>query len=122
MLRMTALSGQIIAGAPALPLAVSTHYGDQGAGAEERSGSVAGGPPLEGVLCRRFDVIFPPGEDQHRGMTLERSRKNLRPLDPKADTIVLNRGKGSLSNARALGELVLAQALQLANDAHRFSH
>ena len=54
-------------------------------------------------------------------MALEGSRKHLGTLDPEADTIVLDRGKSGLRNASALSELILAQALQLANDAHRFT-
>jgi hypothetical protein len=51
-------------------------------------------------------------------MTLKRSRKHLGSFNPEADAIILDRGESCLRDAGALGELILAKALQLANDAH----
>src|SRR3990172_1292775 len=66
-------------------------------------------------------MIFPSREDQHGGMTLEGSRENLCALHAQADAVVLDRRKSGLGDPRALRELILAKALQLANDAHRFA-
>jgi hypothetical protein len=76
---------------------------------------------LERGAMPQIQRDLPTREDQHCGMTLEASRKHLRALDPKADTIVLDCGKSGLRNTSALSELILTQALQLANDAHRFT-
>src|SRR3989338_8616292 len=53
-------------------------------------------------LCRSLKMIFPSREDQHGGMALEGSREHLCALHTQANTVVLDRGKSSLWNARAL--------------------
>jgi transposase len=72
-------------------------------------------------LCRSLKMIFPSREDQHGRMALEGSREHLCALHTQPNTVVLNRRKSSLGNARAPCELILAKALQLANDSHGFA-
>jgi hypothetical protein len=67
-------------------------------------------------------MIFPPRENQHGRMALEGFREHLCAFDAKANAVVLDSGKSSLWDTRALRELVLAQALQLANDAHGLAY
>ena len=64
-----------------------------------------------GLGCR-----VPAREHQHSRVTLECASENLRPLDAESDAIVLDGGNCRLRNARKLGELILAQLLQLTND------
>jgi len=54
-------------------------------------------------------------------MTPECTRKHLRALDAKANTIIFYGGKRRLRNPAQFGELVLAQTLKLAQNAHRFA-
>lgn len=72
------------------------------------------------LLGRRLNVL-PPGKYQHCRMALERAREHLCTLYTKAYAIVLNGRKRRLRNARTLGQLILTQTLQLANDAHRLA-
>lgn len=51
-------------------------------------------------------------------MALQRPGKNLRPLNSQVNATILNGRNGGLGNASELGELILAELLQLANDAH----
>jgi len=79
-------------------------------------------PPLtvgwiEG-LCGSFLGRIPSGENQYGWMALQRLGENLRSLHPKAHTVIFDSGKGSLWYSRQLSELVLAQALKFADDAH----
>src|SRR5712691_2849279 len=66
-------------------------------------------------------MIFPSREDQHGGMALESSREHFCALHAQADAVVLDRRKSGLRNTCTLRELILAKALQLANDAYRFA-
>src|SRR6266571_8376634 len=66
-------------------------------------------------------MIFPSREDQHGRMALEGSREHLCAFHTQANAVVLDRRKSGLGDARALRELVLAKALELAGDAHGFS-
>ena len=54
-------------------------------------------------------------------MTLQGARENLGPFDPQIDPSVLDCRDRGLGNARQLGELVLAQLLQLAQDTERLA-
>jgi hypothetical protein len=51
-------------------------------------------------------------------VALERSREHFRSFDAQAYAIILDRRQSGLWNARVLRELILAETLQLANDAH----
>lgn len=51
-------------------------------------------------------------------MALERPSEDLRPLNPQTDTIILYGRNRRLGNAGTLSELVLAQLLELAQNAH----
>ena len=62
----------------------------------------------------------PNQETQDPRMTLQRSRKNLCPLNAETDAIVFNGGKGGLGKARKRRQLVLAQFLEFTEDADRF--
>jgi len=70
-------------------------------------------------LCRCFSWQHPSWEYQHSRMTLERARQNLGSLHTQANSVVLDGRKGGLGNPRALRQLILAQALELPNNAHR---
>ncbi|HEX9811496.1 MAG TPA: hypothetical protein VGA88_05345 [Burkholderiales bacterium] len=74
-----------------------------------------------GLLCRRLLIGVPPWKHQHCGMALESTSKNLRALHTKANAIVLDGGNRGLRNARKLSQLILAEFLKFANDAHRFT-
>ena len=65
---------------------------------------------------------FPAWKHQHRRMTTERTGKHFRTLNAKANAIVLDGGKRCLGNTTKLGELILAQALKFAQNAHRFAN
>src|SRR5512134_3680238 len=67
-------------------------------------------------------MIFPSREYQHGRMALEGLCEHLCALNAKANAIVLDGRKSGLWDTRALRELVLAQALQLANDAHGLAY
>ena len=71
-------------------------------------------------LGRVFNRDFPAREHQYGGVATERSCKNLGTLDAKTNTIVLNGRKSRLGDPTQLGKLILAQALKLTQDAHRF--
>jgi hypothetical protein len=75
---------------------------------------------LAALLCRRRKMTFPTRENQDRRMALERSSKHLGTLNTQPDTIIFDGRQSGLGNASALRKLVLAQTLQLANDAYRF--
>ena len=70
-----------------------------------------------GWLCCRFKMVLPSGEHQNGGMALECACDHFGAFDPKAHAIVLNRRKRCLWYPGARGELILAKALQLADDA-----
>ena len=55
-------------------------------------------------------------------MTRKRTSENFRPLNTQIDPAALDGGNSGLGNARDLGELVLTQFLELANDADRLAH
>ena len=63
-------------------------------------------------------MIFPSWEHQHGRVALEGFRQHLGALDTKANAIVFDGGERGLRDACTLRELVLTQALQLANNAH----
>ena len=69
-------------------------------------------------LCRSLEMIFPSREYQHGRMAFEGFREHLCAFNAKANTVVLDGGKSGLRDTRALRDLVLAQALQLSNNAH----
>jgi hypothetical protein len=54
-------------------------------------------------------------------MALERAREYLCTFHTKAYAIILNGRKRGLRNTGPLGQLILAQTLQLTNDAHRLT-
>ena len=72
-------------------------------------------------LCRSLKMIFPSGENQYGGMALKGSREDLCALHAQANAVVLDSRKSGLGDAGALRELILAKALQLANDTHGFA-
>jgi hypothetical protein len=70
------------------------------------------------LLCRMLVVLLPTGKHQHGGMALERTSKNLRALDPKADAIILDRRNRGLRNFRESSQLILTEILKLTNNSN----
>ena len=71
-----------------------------------------------GKLCGSFLCRIPTGKNQDGWMALQCLGENLRSLHPKTYTVILDRGESGLRYSRQLSELILAQALKLANDPH----
>jgi hypothetical protein len=72
-------------------------------------------------LCSGLDRSPPAGEDEYRRVAFEGQGQGLRALHAQVDAAVFDGGDGRLRDAAELGELVLAQPLEFANDAHGFS-
>lgn len=62
---------------------------------------------------------LPPGEHQNGPTALQDAGQDLGPRDAEADTTILNRRDRGLRNAGELGELILAEFLQLVNNVNR---
>lgn len=77
---------------------------------------------LNAGLGRGLNRHFPAWKHQHRRVTTERTGKHFRTLNTKANAIVLDGGKRRLGNTTQLGELILAQTLKLAQNAHRVAN
>jgi len=73
------------------------------------------------MLCRCISWQLPAGEDKHSRMALQSTSEDLRPLDAKAHTIVLDCGDAGLRDTRQVSQLILAQFLELTNDAYRLA-
>ena len=63
----------------------------------------------------------PSGKDENARMALQRTGEDFRTLYAQANTIILDRGDRRLGNARSLGQLILAQVLELAKNSDGFS-
>ena len=77
---------------------------------------------LTAGLGRGLNRHFPARKHQHRRMTTEGTGKHLRTLNAKANAIVLDGGKRRLGDTTQLSELILAQTLKFAQNAHRFAN
>ncbi len=55
-------------------------------------------------------------------MTTKRTREYFRALDAKANAIIFDGGKCRLWDTAEFSQLILAKALQLTQDAHRFAN
>lgn len=64
---------------------------------------------------------IPTWEDQHGGVALQRTRQNLRALYTETHAVVLDGGEGSLGDTSVLRQLILTQALQLADNTDRLA-
>src|SRR6266542_3648891 len=79
-------------------------------------------PAFASTSGRGFGGLLPTGKHQHCRMTAECARKHFRTLDTEADPIVFDRGQRSLRDTTQLSELILAEALEFANDPNGFTH
>ena len=74
------------------------------------------------MLCCCISWQLPAGEDKHSRMALQSTSEDLRPLDAKAHTVVLDGGDAGLRDTRQLSQLILAQFLELTNNAYRLAN
>src|SRR5262252_10468951 len=75
---------------------------------------------LSGWLGCSVNRMLPARKDQDSGMTTKRTRQHLSTLDTQTDAPVLDSRQRRLRDATKLGQLILAEALELADDTHRF--
>src|SRR5215471_6427610 len=64
--------------------------------------------------------MLPARKDQDGWMTTERTRQHLSALDTQTNAPVLDRRQRCLRDATKFGQLILAEALEFADDTNRF--
>ena len=74
-----------------------------------------------GIGCR-LPLHVPPRKDKYSGMHLQCTCKNLRTFDTQIDPVILDRGKRRLRNSRHNSQIILAEFLELTDDANGFAY
>ena len=77
---------------------------------------------LNAGLCRCFTRHFPARKYQHPGVTPEGAGENLGAFNARANATILDCRDSGLRNSGCLSQLILAQFLKLAEDAHRLAN